>query len=190
MVKAVLALALTLFLSGCGDGRELAECRARLDAQRGEMEAKIAELERRAAVAQACDYLIPLCPASMTAPGREALQYGYSGGGALFWALVLAKLVALLIPGCLAGGAAGWAWARWSAPALDEAEAARRMVDEAESQAARARQAAAQAAEQARQAKVEAEAWARAAAAARAEAEAAAAEAQRARAVRDALTGL
>lgn len=190
VVRLLLATTLALSLSGCGDGRELVECKARLEAQAGAEAARLAEAERQAAVAQACVWGVNVCPASMLAPGAAAIRAGAGGGGALFWALVAGKLVALLVPLGAALGCLGWAWARVSSPALDDAEKARRLVDEAEGRAAKAKAAAARAAEQARQAQAEAEAWAQRATVAKAEAEAAREEAERARAVRDALTGL
>lgn len=98
---------IALALTGCGDAaqladenrrlrKELQEAATALDERWVERQADLAYWRREATIAAACDYLIPLCPASMTAPGHEAIANGeYGGGGTLFWGLVAAKLAAL-----------------------------------------------------------------------------------------------
>ena len=100
---ALIALALT----GCGDAaqladenrqlrKELQEAATALDERWVERQADLAYWRHEATIAAACDYLIPLCPESMTAPGHEAIANGaYGGGGAEFWWLVTLKFVAI-----------------------------------------------------------------------------------------------
>jgi hypothetical protein len=92
-----------LALTGCGDAAKLADENRRLreelkkastalDERWMESHANLAHWRREATIAAACDYLIPICPESMTAPGHTAMQQGvYGGGGMLFWGLVSAK---------------------------------------------------------------------------------------------------
>lgn len=101
---------IALTLTGCGDAAQLAEladenrrlrqelqeAATALDERWVERQTDLAYWRHEATIAAACDYLIPICPGSMTAPGREAIANGaYGGGGALFWGLVAAKLAAL-----------------------------------------------------------------------------------------------
>ncbi len=64
------------------------------------------EMHRKdAAVAAGCDFLIPICPSSVTAAGRDALAQGYSPGSkGLFWTIAFAKAA---LVGCLIGATLG-----------------------------------------------------------------------------------
>lgn len=57
-------------------------------------QAMIESLQNEAAIYQACNYLIPVCPQSMTEKGKEAIKYGYSGGVETFWYLLILKFAA------------------------------------------------------------------------------------------------
>lgn len=101
MVRLLLFILAALVLSGCDtEARREAERRAallqqQLEQQYGSRKADIEELNRQADLAQACDYVIPICPSSMTEPGYEAIAAGFAGGTWVFWALVLVKVVVL-----------------------------------------------------------------------------------------------
>jgi hypothetical protein len=57
--------------------------------------AEIESLETAAAIYQACNYLIPVCPSSMTEKGKEAIKNGYGGGIETFWYWLILKFAAL-----------------------------------------------------------------------------------------------
>jgi chromosome segregation ATPase len=57
--------------------------------------AEIESLENDAAIYQACNYLIPICPSSMTEKGKEAIKNGFIGGIETFWYLLILKFAAL-----------------------------------------------------------------------------------------------
>lgn len=116
MRRPLIAIALAGSLAGCGDTAKILD----LSFENQQLKAKNAELQkqikdaatvinfdlakrqadlqhwqREATIAAACDYLVPLCPESMTIPGRAAIDNeSYSGGGWLFWLLVVAKFSA------------------------------------------------------------------------------------------------
>lgn len=192
MVRLLLALALAMTLTGCDNEarREADALREKLESQYGKRQAEIAELERRAAIAQACDYILPTCPDSMTEPGYDAIRHGFSGGGFLFWALAAAKLAALLAAAGAGAGAAGWVWARLSRPALDDVEQAKKLIAEASAAAEASRREAANWAQKATTAKAEVEKLAAAADKLRAEAAALEQQISDLRKIRDLLTGL
>lgn len=140
----LLVLVLVLMLAGCGDAERERELAARvavleqaLAEQRGQRQAELAEQARAASVAAACDWLVPTCPSSVAEPGRRALAAGVSPGPLGLW-LVASKLALLLLPLAAAVGMGGWAWVRWSRPALAEAEAARALLAELDVRRARA----------------------------------------------------
>lgn len=86
---------------------------------------KVQYLEKQAAIAAGCDYLIRLCPARVVAIGREAQAKGYSGASSpVFWVAFVAKLAGI---GALLGGGgcvAFWFWIRIGRPeAIDVARA-------------------------------------------------------------------
>lgn len=56
--------------------------------------AAIESLETNAAIYQACNYLIPVCPPSMTEKGKEAIKNGFGGGIETFWYLLVLKFAA------------------------------------------------------------------------------------------------
>jgi chromosome segregation ATPase len=57
--------------------------------------AAIESLETDAAIYQACEYLIPVCPSSMIEKGKEANKNGFGGGIETFWYLLILKFAAL-----------------------------------------------------------------------------------------------
>jgi chromosome segregation ATPase len=57
--------------------------------------AEIESFENDAAIYQACNYLIPVCPPSMTEKGKEAIKNGFIGGIETFWYLLILKFAAL-----------------------------------------------------------------------------------------------
>lgn len=136
-----LVLVLVLMLAGCGDERalraEVRQLREALAAQQGQRQAELDALARAASLAAACDWIIPTCPSSVTEPGRRALAAGVSPGALSLW-LIAGKAALLLLPLAAAGGMGGWAWARWSRPALAEAARARALLAEADQRQARA----------------------------------------------------
>lgn len=144
MTRLLVLLMVLLMLTGCGCGdnaalrAEIERLREDLAAQEGRRQAEIDALSRAASVTAACDWLVPVCPDSMTALGRSALEAGY-GPDRLSLVLMTAKLCLLLLPVGLASGLAGWAWAQWSRPALRQAAEARALLAEAEQRQARAR---------------------------------------------------
>lgn len=125
--------------------------------ERGKREAELEESERRAAIAQACEYLISGCPADMVEPGLAEIAAGATGGGIYFWVLVILKFLALgsMSGGVLMGAAAVWASA--TRPALAKKAAAEKLIAEAQQSAealrAQAQAQAADAAQAALQAK-------------------------------------
>lgn len=61
-----------------------------------------AYLEQQASIAKGCGFLIPVCTASMTAEGKEAIKQGYGGLDSLhLWLFATTKIIMLL--------ALGWA---------------------------------------------------------------------------------
>lgn len=143
MCRAAAAL-LVLLLAGCEATAlriENQRLRDALEQQQGAAAAEIARRDRAAAIAQACDWLVPICPAGLVGPGRAALAEGY-GPSRLGLGLLGIKLLVLIVP--LAGaigagaGAAGWVWARVSGPALQRADEARRLLAAADARQARA----------------------------------------------------
>jgi hypothetical protein len=96
------ALLLLLSLSACENTYSL---KARIDELEAALQQKTEFIENRqdflevmqkeAAVAQACAWVVDICPKSLTAPGQEAIKSGISGGSStLFWMIVIAKTLA------------------------------------------------------------------------------------------------
>lgn len=141
MTRLLALLLVVLALAGCGDERALQarvrELEAQLAEQQGQRQAELDEQARAASVAAACDWLVPTCPEAVAAPGRRALAAGVSPDALGLW-LLAAKLAVLLLPVGLAVGLSGWAWARWSRPALRRAAEARALLAEADQRQARA----------------------------------------------------
>lgn len=188
MVRAI-AIVIALSLGGCAD----AELEKILAKERADAAAR-AYAERQATIAQACEHVINICPASMTAAGRAAIAKGASGGGPLFWLLVTLKVMAILVPAAAATGAAagasGWIWARLSQPALDDLQTARKTISQAQQTAQRAAADAQAWAQQAEAAKAEALAAASAKAEAEAQLESLRLEIERLQSAKSLLTGL
>jgi hypothetical protein len=139
------ALALVL-LCGCSENREeniklrheLTELRQQLTRQTAERAAELAYYERQAGIAAACDWVVPLCPESITRPGKEAQGAGFGGGDDfLFWTIMLLKV---LIAGTGVGAfsialiVASDAFLR---PSRVRTEAARKLVQQARADAQR-----------------------------------------------------
>jgi len=130
-IMAMMAMA-TAILAGCSDSKlreENAELRAKLKYAYAQREAEVAELERRAAIAQSCDYGFSACPKSMTERGQTALDAGFSGGGFIFWGLVIAKFLAFGAAIGVVVGSAGWAWSKISRPSLIELDEAKCLIE-------------------------------------------------------------
>lgn len=167
MRRLLIALPAALTLAGCGDAAKMLDLsleNERLKAKNAELSQQVADAstvinfdlakrqadlehwQREATIAAACDYLVPLCPESMTIPGRAAIDNeSYSGGGWLFWLLVGAKFGAFAF-------AFGSLWLTlhygsllWIAPQRERIEQAQTTIQEAEGRAkaahARAREA-------------------------------------------------
>ena len=164
-----LMLAMLALLVGCTDDKlkaeydllrqQLDECQAAMAQKQaaafGERQALLEYGERQAAIAAGCDWLVPICPASVTDAGHQAQSKGYGGGGSgWYWAIALGKLLALGAILGSAAAAAAWGWVRHAAPARDAVAAARRDIETAEARAAAAQRAALQAEIEERQARV------------------------------------
>jgi hypothetical protein len=113
MRHALIAIFLAGSLTGCGDAAKMLNLsleNERLKTENADLREQIKEAttainfdfaqrkadlehwQREATIAAACDYIIPICPESMTIAGRTAIaKEEYSGGGTLFWVLVGAK---------------------------------------------------------------------------------------------------
>lgn len=142
--RLLVLLVVVLLLAGCGDSERERALAARVQAleqalgeQQGQRRAELDEQARAAAVAAACDWIVPTCPTSIAGPGRAALAAGGAPADLSLW-LLAAKLALLLLPVGVAGGVAGWLWARVSAPALAEAADARALLAELDGRRARA----------------------------------------------------
>ena len=97
--RCALALA---FLGGCSSNLEeskklhdeIIELRQQLASRSAERSAELVYQERQAALAAACDWVVPVCPDRITKPGRQAQAEGFGGGGDfLFWTIVLLKVL-------------------------------------------------------------------------------------------------
>lgn len=166
MWRALLLAFAAILLTGCCAEelekiarleQQLLQAQKAIDRDAGRRAAEIAESERRAAIAQACEYLISACPADMVEPGLAEIAAGATGGGVYFWVLVIFKFLALgsMSGGVLMGAAAVWASA--TRPALAKKAAAEKLIAEAQAKAqallAQAQAQAADAAQAALQAK-------------------------------------
>ncbi|HDR9153426.1 TPA: hypothetical protein QDA88_005871 [Burkholderia vietnamiensis] len=117
--RLVAPLLIVLVLSGCDDSERLIAENRQLRAELHARQSELSELEVRlqtgiearrtdAAVAAGCDFLVPICPSSITAAGRDALAQGYSPGSkGLFWIIVFVKT---LLVGCAIGAVLGALW--------------------------------------------------------------------------------
>jgi hypothetical protein len=116
MMKVLILFALVLLLAGCdADDKKIKKLEAEntilkdeivkhrdlIDKQKREdyrfyasNKATIESFEKDAAIYQACNYLFPVCPQSMTEKGKEAIKYGYGGGVETFWYLLILKFAA------------------------------------------------------------------------------------------------
>lgn len=144
MWRALLLAFTAILLAGCcaEEQKEIARLERQLLAaenaianEQGKRKAEISESERRAAVAQACTYIINVCPHEMVAPGLAEIDAGATGGGLYFWLLVTAKFLAIgsMSGGVLMGAAAVWASA--TRPALAKKAAAEKLIAEAHAEA-------------------------------------------------------
>jgi predicted nucleic acid-binding Zn-ribbon protein len=96
--------------------------------------AEIDSLETAAAIYQTCNYLIPICPPSMTEKGKEAIKNGYGGGIETFWYWLILKLAAL---GALLGTFAAFFHflsLRWVKPEEQQISKAHKLIETAENQ--------------------------------------------------------
>lgn len=144
-LAAQCALSLAL-LGGCSSNIEeskklhveITELRQQLASRTAERSAELAYHERQAGIAAACDWVVPLCPASITSPGKEAQEAGFGGGDDfLFWTIFLLKI---LIAGTGVGTFSmtlllGWNWLL--NPSRARTEAARQLIQQARADARR-----------------------------------------------------
>lgn len=137
--RLIITFAVTLLI-GCSDDAaenrrlrdEVAKLEQQLVTRAAEHSSEIAYHERQAAIAAGCDWVVPLCPDTVTRPGRQAQDAGYSGGSnRLFWGIVLLKLIlAATGPAALAiTGLLGWEWLL--RPSRAQTSEARKLVDQA-----------------------------------------------------------
>lgn len=110
---------LVLFLGGCGDAETLKQQNVELKAalrwaqselafKEAERAAELVSIDRQVSIAAACDWLIPLCPRSITDAGHNAMEQGYGGGGFWFWFIVIVKSILLAAP--CGATVAGFTW--------------------------------------------------------------------------------
>lgn len=129
-------LVLVGLLAGCDAGQLHAEnknLRQQLAQQAGKHQAELDFLEQQASIAAGCDWLFPLCPASIVETGHRAQAEGFGGGNAFpFWLAFIGKLLA--IGGFLGGlgGISAWLWIRLGRPESEKLARAERMVKEAD----------------------------------------------------------
>lgn len=165
ILRILTTLCLLAALAGCAEREAAADLRierdrlqALLDDQAAKRQAEIVYLERQAGIAAACDWIVPLCPASVVATGRQAQAGGFGGGGSVaFWLVFLAKLAAAGVSIAMTFSLTHWLWSSINAPRRREIEQARQTIEEAEETAAAARQRAAQAENAAAEARAGAE---------------------------------
>lgn len=135
---SILILFLMFSLSGCET--HLREENAKLQAQVQALSkniqdraADIAYFENQAGIASGCDFLIPVCPASVVNAGHQAIQAGYGGGTKLwFWFAFVMKLTAL---GFIIGttyGTSVWMWHWAGKPEKRKADEARSAIAQSE----------------------------------------------------------
>lgn len=148
---SLIAALVAALLTGCNEdvGRlqsENASLRQKLAQQAGERQANLEYIEQQAGIAAGCDWLLPLCPASIVETGREFQAKGYGGGySAPFWlAFILKLLAAGAFLGSL-GGIAAWLWVQIGRPEADAVAKAERLVEQGDKLAKAAQQRAAQA---------------------------------------------
>lgn len=150
--RAPLTVALVAALmSGCSEDvsrlqTENEQLRSLLSQQAGQRQADLAHLEAQAGLAAGCDWLVPLCPASVVEPGRKAQAAGFGGGYSFpFWLAFIGKLLAT---GALLGGLGGigaWFWVQIGRPEAEAVAKAERLVEQGDKIAKAAQQRAAQA---------------------------------------------
>ena len=132
-----LALAMALLLvAGCEDATRLrAEnevLRQKLDQQAGKRQAELEFMEKQAGIAAGCDWLIALCPASVTAPGRKAQAEGFGGGNSFsFWLAFVGKCMAVGVFMASLAGVIAWLWVRLGRPEAEAVAKAEALVEQA-----------------------------------------------------------
>lgn len=143
--RVLIAAAMAAMLAGCAPDTaqleadkkalqtEVAKLRQQVAEDAGTRFAEMSYYEHQASIAAGCDWLLPLCPTSVTATGRQAQAAGYGGGTDWpFWLVVVLKVLAV---GGLSGALLGTlsrGWYRHTMPARAEAEAAYRAIEEAQ----------------------------------------------------------
>jgi len=101
-ITAAALVALSLSLTGCDAFKSESDRLATAEAEAaghayGERQAEIDHLAREVALYKACQFLVPVCPSSLTEEGERIAvgSYAMTGGtSSFFWLIVIIKLIA------------------------------------------------------------------------------------------------
>jgi len=145
--KVAISIAIAIASVGCDDTRalrhraeaaeqKLAQLQKRLDEAEREV-SRTHDYRRAAAIAQACDWPIiwRVCPQQDVELGRAALEAGYTADQAVYWSATVGLLAAVAAAMAAATVVSWTLWVRMAAPAEQELESSRRLVDSAQEQA-------------------------------------------------------
>jgi hypothetical protein len=145
-----MALLLAITLSGCGADPEIQslkqqviqleeqnhELQQRMDTNIAKAIANDEYYEQQASLARGCTWLLPLCPASVTKVGQEALDAGYAGINSWYFVLaIFAKLTTLALTAGSLICIPLLVWIKRGRPAAEEIVATRNWLDNAQTNA-------------------------------------------------------